>query len=102
MNTNSAITPQSEALQKRVLMVKKTYRLTIDSIASAAGMYRPTVTNQLNGKFNIDVRVLLAIAQLAPDVSADWLLRGVGEMRSASLSADLEARVSRLEKLLET
>lgn len=97
MKSNSAITPESAALHERVLTAKKKCKVTFDAIAKEAGMYRPTVTNQINGHFNIDVRVLLAVARLCPDISAEWLLRGTGDMTKSELSE----RISRLEKLLD-
>lgn len=105
MNTNTAITPASAALCERLLTIKRTYRLTFDTIAKQAGMSRSTVINQMNGHFNIDVRVVLAIGTLCPHVSADYLLRGQGGIHTPIIPtqdtttlADLESRVSELEQ----
>ena len=98
MNNNSAITSESTSLLERVMQAKKCYRLTIAMIAKQAGMFQPTVTNQLNGKYNIDVRVLLAIANLCSDLSCDWLLRGDGDMQVNKIAAPDEKQ---LEKLTE-
>jgi transcriptional regulator with XRE-family HTH domain len=107
MNTNTAITPASAALCERLQTIKRTYRLTFDTIAKQAGMSRSTVINQMNGHFNIDVRVMLAIATLCPDVSADYLLRGRGDILAQDNMAactipltNLEARVTQLEKMM--
>ena len=106
MSTNPAITPASSALCERVLRTKKAYRLTFQQIAEVSGMSRSTIINQLNGYFNIDIRVVLAVAQLCPDVSADYLLRGRGDMYAATTSTckhhdnDLEARIVRLEQII--
>lgn len=126
MSTNPAITPASSALCERVLRTKKAYRLTFLQIAEVSGMSRSTIINQLNGYFNIDIRVVLAVAQLCPDVSADYLLRGRGEMYAAAHTAaamsaattattptaatttsanghpnaDLESRIARLEQII--
>ncbi len=81
MTTNSAITPASAALCERVLHIKKAYRLTFDAIATETGMSRSTVINQINGRFNLDIRVVLAVGTLCPDVSADYLLRGRGDIQ---------------------
>lgn len=110
MTSNSAITPASAALCERVLHIKKAYRLTFDAIAAEAGMSRSTVINQINGRFNLDIRVVLAVGALCPDVSADYLLRGRGDMRQnpnytqlnkkdTTLSY-LELRILRLEKIV--
>ena len=106
MSTNPAITPASSALCERVLNTKKANRLTFQQIAEVSGMCRSTIINQLNGYFNIDIRVVLAVAQLCPDVSADYLLRGRGEMYAVTTnesghSDDLESRIARLEQIID-
>ncbi len=104
MTTNSAITPASAALCERVLHIKKAYRLTFDAIAAEAGMSRSTVINQINGRFNLDIRVVLAVGTLCPDVSADYLLRGRGDIHivtSNSTTTELETRIARLEQMIE-
>lgn len=103
MTNNSAITPASAALCERVLRIKKAYRLTFDAISAEAGMSRSTVINQINGRFNLDIRVVLAVSTLCPDVSADYLLRGYGDMHTAtnnSTTAELEIRIARLEHII--
>ena len=99
--TNPAITPESAALSERVRQAKRINHLTLEQIASAAGMYRPTVTNQINGKYNLDIRVVLAVSSLCPDISAEWLLRGEGDIIAAN-NTSIEARIARLEQLIES
>ena len=103
MSTNTAISPESLALLDRVKQVKKTKKLTNKQIAETAGMYRPTVTNQTNGHYNLDVRVLMAISRLCPDVSCDWLLRGNGSMlisdHMSYARADMRDIIGRIEAL---
>lgn len=77
---NSAITPECTALLERVQQAKRLNKLTVETIANAAGMFRPTVQNQLFGRYNLDIRVVLAVARLCPNISCDWLLRGEGDM----------------------
>lgn len=103
--TNTALTPASLELLARVKQAKQINRLTIMQIAKEAGMHQPTVTNQLNGHFNLDIRVVLAVAKLCPNVSAEFLLRGNGEALTDSndnvKQEQLEARVARLERLFD-
>lgn len=103
---NTALTPASLELLERVKKAKQINRLTIMQIAKEAGMHQPTVTNQLNGHFNLDIRVVLAVAKLCPNISAEFLLRGNGDVLTESndnaRQAQLEARVARLERLIDT
>ncbi len=101
---NSAITPASAAICERVLTIKKAYRLTFDTIAAEAGMSRSTVINQINGRFNLDIRVVVAVGSLCPDVSADYLLRGRGNITTTASSNSMEeidTRIARLESAMK-
>lgn len=104
--TNTALTPASLELLARVKQAKQINRLTIMQIAKEAGMHQPTVTNQLNGHFNLDIRVVLAVAKLCPNISAEFLLRGNGDVlidRTDNVKqAQLEARIARLERLIDS
>lgn len=77
---NTAITPDCTALLERVQQAKRLNKLSVETIANAAGMHRPTIQNQLYGRYNLDIRVVLAIARLCPNVSCNWLLRAEGNM----------------------
>ena len=109
---NSAITPECTALLERVRQAKRLYKLSVQIIANEAGMFRPTVQNQLYGRYNLDIRVVLAVARLCPDVSCDWLLRGEGDIiKGAAAPSDrtllyedsitsIDTRLQNIEKLL--
>ena len=86
---NINLAPEYTALLERVKQAKRINRLTIAQIADTAGMNRPTVTNQLNGKFPLDIRVLLAVAKLCDNVSAEYLLRGDGDIIKNDTTATL-------------
>lgn len=96
---NTAITPDCTALLERVQQVKRLNKLTADTISKEAGMYRPTVQNQLNGRYNLDIRVVMAIARLSPNISCDWLLRGTGQMLPTQTPTQLENISQRLEAI---
>lgn len=97
MNTsNPAITPASAALRERVLKVKEINKLKNTKIADISGINRSTISNQLQGNWNLDVRVLLAVAELSPNISAEWLLRGKGDI----LAEPIETRLAHIEDLL--
>jgi len=73
-------TPANEALRERIKIARKICGVTVAQIAEKVGTYRPTISNQLTGKHSIDIMVVLAIAQLCPNISAEWLLRGEGNI----------------------
>ncbi len=105
---NINLAPEYTALLERVKQAKRINRLTIARIAETAGMNRPTVTNQLNGRFPLDIRVLLALAKLCDNVSAEYLLRGDGDIiKSGTAAIDKDPGKSvfsgrNLEEILHT
>lgn len=74
------ISPEAAALLERINQARRMNSVTIARIASELGTYPTTVNNQLTGKHALDIRILLTIARLCPNVSADWLLRGTGDI----------------------
>lgn len=79
------ISPETAALLERINQARRMNGVTVAQIAAQLGTYTATVNNQLTGKHALDIRVLLAVSQLCPNISSDWLLRGTGDMlKSAS------------------
>ena len=76
------ISPEVEALLERINQARRINKVTLAKIAAELGSYPTTVNNQLTGKHALDIRVLLTVARLCPNVSADWLLRGEGDIMS--------------------
>lgn len=54
--------------------------LSKSAFASSIKMEQTTVNNQLLGKRGISIDLILSILEAYPDISSEWLLRGVGEM----------------------
>lgn len=97
---NKALTPDTLALLERVQIARKKNNLTLISIANEAGMAQSTVVNQFRGKFNLDLRVVLAVARMCPNVSAEYLLRGKGEVENSPKQEVLE-QILRISQLLD-
>lgn len=74
------ISPEAAALLARINQARRMNSVTIAHIAAALGTYPATINNQLKAKHALDVRVLLAVSHLCPNVSAEWLLRGEGDI----------------------
>ena len=69
----------------RINSLRHERKITIQQIANESGKSRWAVTKQLQGTYKLDIDVLLAILNLCPDVSADWLLLGHGDQSRADL-----------------
>ena len=100
MRTNGSITPESLALLQRMRFVRKFANLTLAQIAKEANMRVATVTNQFSGYYNLDIRVVLAVVRLSPNVSAEYILRGQGDVlcHDRDELSDISKRLSALEQ----
>ncbi len=56
--------------------------ISINSLAKTINVPQPTVNAQLKGERALTARVITGILEAFPDVSADWVMRGIGEMYS--------------------
>ena len=88
-------------LLSRLRQAKRYYGLSNARIAEAAGMTVATVTNQLQGKYKPDIDLVLGVLSLCPTLSAEWLMRGTGEMEGKSEVARLADAVARLAERLQ-
>lgn len=64
----------------RIEILRKKYHLTAGMIAELQGIDRSQVNRHLTGKYPLSLEDILAIAELFPDLSLDWLLRGRGKV----------------------
>ena len=73
----------------RIKEVIAYYKLTDRAFAIKCGIKQNTLSRQLNGVSEISVPTINAILDNYDDISAEWLLRGKGEMLiSANQSKD--------------
>ena len=70
-----------QTLKQRVEdVVKQYYNGSVNKFATALGIRQTTLNDQINGKSKISAAALLALLDVHPDISAEWLLRGDGPM----------------------
>ena len=88
----------------RIKEVIAYYKLTDRAFAIKCGIKQNTLSRQLNGVSEISVPTINAILDNYDDISAEWLLRGKGEMLiSANQSKDEnKERISRLVDTIAT
>lgn len=88
----------------RIKEVIAYYKLTDRAFAIRCGIKQNTLSRQLNGVSEISVPTINAILDNYDDISAEWLLRGKGEMLiSANQSKDENTeRISRLVDTIAT
>lgn len=67
-------------IKKRVKDVVKALEISVASIAKFRGLNERTVLDQINGNSKIGAATLESLLAYNPNISAEWLMRGNGEM----------------------
>lgn len=69
-----------DSVLQRVIELISSLNLSKNAFASQIGMEQTTVNNQLIGKRSISIDLILNILSSFPEVNAEWLMRGEGNM----------------------
>ena len=74
--------------------------MSIRALAIRSGIPQKTLDNQIKGLRGISIETVVSILQAYPEISAEWLLRGNGEMliRKEDNSED----IARIRGLVDT
>ena len=77
--------------------------MSIRALAIRSGIPQKTLDNQIKGLRGISIETVVSILQAYPEISAEWLLRGNGEMliRKEDNSEDI-ARINGLVDTITT
>ena len=74
--------------------------LSTRAFAIKCGLRQNTLSNQLNGMRELSLSTVAAILEAYPEVSAEWLMRGNGQMLIQT--DDNSAEIIRINKLVDT
>lgn len=85
----------------RVSQVVKNSGLSVRAFAINSGIKQQTLSNQLNGSREISLSTVEAILTHYEDISAEWLMRGKGNMYGLDNSKELE-RIEKLTNVIES
>lgn len=83
-------------IKQRVLEALKTCKISVNKLATASDVRQTTLNDQINGNSKISAATLITLTDFRSDISAEWLLRGTGEMLVTS-----NQNQSNTEELLE-
>lgn len=75
---------KADAVRNRINDVLKEKGLTENSVAAGVSAVQSRLNSQLSHGGKITLDTILRILDACPDISADWLLRGTGEMRKST------------------
>lgn len=78
---------KADAVRNRINDVLREKGLTENSVAAGVSAVQSRLNSQLSHGGKISLDTILRILDACPDVSAEWLLRGTGEMyKSAKIT----------------
>lgn len=72
-------------IKERAKQALKELDISVASVAKFRGLSDRTLLDQINGSSKIGAATLEALLAYRPDLSAEWLLRGEGEMLISSV-----------------
>lgn len=76
-------------------------RLSVRSFAAMCGIKQQTLSNQINRTRELSLATISAILTSNEDISAEWLLRGRGEMKLGE-QIDESKNIERINRLVDT
>lgn len=71
---------EEKVILNRIKQVIEAFRLSINAFSQQIGLPQNSVNNYINEKRGISLGFILSILSTYPNISAEWLLRGEGEM----------------------
>ena len=96
--------PDKEDVRKRLQQVMVEYDSNPTQLAGIYKVNQKTLNNHINGNVEVSISTILLVLDAFPDLSADWLLRGKGDMHllPGSLDDPQDQEIGRLESTVET
>lgn len=73
----------------RVEMIIRDKGMTANTFSRAIGVAQTSFSNYLTGKSRLPLELIQKILGAYPDISAEWLLRGKGQMYSDMVNCEI-------------
>lgn len=86
----------------RIQALKNFYGFSTRALAMKCGMNQPTVDRMLKGINAININFITSLLSAFPELSAEWLLRGEGEMLKSDVSSKEAERIVKLNNVVES
>ena len=89
------------AVPQRVKEILSEKRWTTNQLSKALEISQPTVSRQISGSVALSADLVWGVLLVFPDVSAEWLMRGVGSMLLDGSGPDPELRAVCIDQAKE-
>ena len=81
-------------IYQRIMLILEDKQVSVNALSKLVGMSQTTLNTQLKGERALSANVVSKVLVAFPDVSAEWLMRGVGTMYSNQDADDLSYMVA--------
>lgn len=69
-------------IYQRIMLILDNKQVSVNALSKLAEMSQTTLNTQLKGERALSANVVTKVLSIFPDVSAEWLMRGIGTMYS--------------------
>ena len=69
-------------IYQRIMLILDNKQVSVNALSKLAEMSQTTLNTQLKGERALSANVVAKVLSIFPDVSAEWLMRGIGTMYS--------------------
>lgn len=69
-------------IYQRIMLILEDKQVSVNALSKLVDMSQTTLNTQLKGERALSANVVLKVLLAFPDVSAEWMMRGVGTMYS--------------------
>ena len=81
-------------IYQRIMLILDNKQVSVNALSKLVEMSQTTLNTQLNGERALSANVVSKVLSVFPDVSAEWLMRGVGTMYSNQDADDYSCMVA--------
>ena len=81
-------------IYQRIMLILDNKQVSVNALSKLVEMSQTTLNTQLKGERALSANVVSKVLSVFPDVSAEWLMRGVGTMYSSQDADDYSCMVS--------
>ncbi len=67
-------------IYQRIMLILEDKQLSVNALSKLVEMSQTTLNTQLKGERALSANVVAKVLSVFPDVSAEWVMRGVGTM----------------------
>lgn len=81
-------------IYQRIILILDNKQVSVNALSKLVEMSQTTLNTQLKGERALSANVVSKVLSVFPDVSAEWLMRGVGTMYSNQDADDYSCMVA--------